>query len=60
MNDYSIMPFGKYKGIKMANVPSDYLLWCNEQDWCKGDLKQYIRENFDAIKSEIKNKKINL
>ena len=47
MKDKSIMPIGKYKGEKMANVPSGYLLWLYENgnilmmadkatcEWCK-------------------------
>ena len=27
MNDESIMPFGKYKGETMIEVPDSYLLW---------------------------------
>jgi uncharacterized protein (DUF3820 family) len=53
MDDNSIMPFGKFKGEKMANVPSIYLLWCYEQEWCRGEVKKYIAANLDAIKSEI-------
>ena len=27
MTDQDLMPFGKYKGTEMANVPDIYLLW---------------------------------
>ncbi|MEC7753833.1 MAG: DUF3820 family protein [Bacteroidota bacterium] len=27
MTDTDLMPFGKYKGTAMANVPDDYLMW---------------------------------
>jgi uncharacterized protein (DUF3820 family) len=57
MTDESLMTFGKYKGIAMANVPSEYLLWIYNQDYCYGDVKQYIKENLDAINFEIKNRK---
>jgi uncharacterized protein (DUF3820 family) len=53
MNDDSLMPFGKHKGEKMANVPPSYLIWCNDQDWCKGEVKKYILNNLDALKAEI-------
>lgn len=53
MNDESLMPFGKYKGEKMANVPPDYLLWLYENGKCFSDIKKYIKDNLDAIKSEI-------
>ena len=53
MNDESIMPFGKYKGEKMANVPADYLLWLYENNKCFGDIKKYIEENMDSITAEL-------
>ena len=53
MTDESLMPFGKYKGEKMANVPADYLLWLYQNSNVFGDLKAYIKDNLDVIKSEI-------
>lgn len=57
MTDNSTMPFGKYKGQKMANVPGDYLLWLYENNKCYGEVKDYIKNNLDVIKEEIKRKK---
>jgi len=54
MNDNSIMPFGKFKGFKLANVPADYLLWLYNANKCYGDLKAYIKDNLDVLQSEIK------
>ena len=55
MNDNSLMPFGKHKGKKLANVPAQYLLWCLVQ----GDIKtkypeliEYIEDNYEILKSE--------
>ena len=53
MNDESLMPFGKYKGEKMANVPPDYLIWLYDNNKCYGQLKDYIFDNMDVLKSEI-------
>lgn len=53
MTDNSLMPFGKYKGQKMANVPSDYLLWIFENNKCTPEVAKYIAENLDVIKAEI-------
>ena len=53
MNDESIMPFGKYKGEKLANVPPSYLLWLFDEGKCYGELRTYIADNMDAIKAEI-------
>ncbi|MFA5152432.1 MAG: DUF3820 family protein [Clostridia bacterium] len=53
MTDESLIPFGKYQGEKMANVPPEYLLWLYENNKVYGDVKQYIKDNLDVIKSEI-------
>ena len=50
------MPFGKYKGEKMANVPSEYLIWLYENSKVYGGVKEYIKENLDVLKSEIEYK----
>ena len=57
MKDETLMPFGKHKGKKLANVPASYLLWLFDQDWIKPDMKLYINENMDALKIEIDNEK---
>lgn len=54
MNDNSIMPFGKYKGSKLANIPADYLIYIFDKGIARGDLKNYIVENMDVLQSEIK------
>ena len=54
MNDESIMPFGKYKGEKMANIPPDYLLWLYDNGKCYGEVLQYIKENLDVLSAEIR------
>ena len=56
MTDNDMMPFGKYKGEKMVNVPASYLLWAIEQQWCRGEIKQYILNNLDVLKAQVKQK----
>ena len=56
LTDESRMPWGKYKGEKMANVPGSYLLWLYENNKCDRETRDYIEDNLDAIKSEIKYK----
>lgn len=43
LTDDDRMPFGKYKGRLLINVPDSYLLWFLEQDWCDDypDLVEY-------------------
>jgi len=52
MDDNSLMPFGKYKHEKLANVPAGYLLYALEQNWLKGDLKKYVEDNFQDLTIE--------
>ena len=51
--DKSIMPFGMHKGKQMADVPAEYLLFLYENNKCYGDVKNYIKENLEVIKSQI-------
>ena len=52
MDDKSLMPWGKWKGTAMANVPDDYLLWLYDNDKCDGDVKAYIKDNLDVLKKK--------
>jgi len=54
MTDNSLMPFGKYKGTKMANVPASYLIWIFENNKCSIEVIKYVRENLDVLKEEVK------
>jgi uncharacterized protein (DUF3820 family) len=56
MTDESIMPFGKHKGEKLANIPAEYLLWLYDEGRFYGELKTYIADNMDSIKAEIEYK----
>lgn len=38
----TIMPYGKYEGKKMEDVPDDYLLWLYDNDKATCDVKNYI------------------
>jgi hypothetical protein len=53
-NDNSLMPFGQYKGYKMANVPASYLLWIYDNLQLREDLKKYIEDNKDVLKAQVK------
>lgn len=60
MDDNSIMPFGKFKGLKLGNVPASYLLWAHENILTlRLDLRMYIEENMDVLKKTSKSVKLN-
>ena len=52
--DETPMPFGKYKGIRLANVPADYLLYLYDSGLDGGPLRRYIDNNLEALRSEVK------
>lgn len=37
-----IMPFGKYKGRRLLELPEPYLVWFNAQGFPKGKLGQQL------------------
>lgn len=53
MEDFK-MPFGKHIGLKLKEVPADYLLWCYEKVELHGELKAYIEDNLDTIRKKAK------
>ncbi|WPU91842.1 DUF3820 family protein [Mucilaginibacter sabulilitoris] len=51
--DNTLMPWGKHKGVALANVPDDYLKWLYAEGKAHGDLKRYIEGNLAAINTNI-------
>ena len=57
--DETIMPWGKHKGEKLANMPASYLIWLYENSEIRTQhhnkwLADYIRSNWEALKTEVK------
>ena len=54
LQDLDPMPFGKYKGTPMQDVPVHYLhyLWTNGMENEKSQVADYIRRNLNALKQE--------
>ena len=53
MDDNSIMPFGKHKGIPLKDVPDDYLYWLHGAGTSNNELAEYLEDNIDSIKQNI-------
>ncbi|MFA5934983.1 MAG: DUF3820 family protein [Candidatus Paceibacterota bacterium] len=53
MNDNELMPFGKYKGKPMIEVPDEYLLWLYNNNKVFGNVLEYIMDNIEAIRANI-------
>lgn len=52
LTDESLMPFGKFKGKKMANLPAWYLLFLLEVGTKPCSVVDYIFSNLKGIKAE--------
>lgn len=52
--DNTIMPFGKYHGEKLANVPANYLIYLYDSKTANPELREYIEENLDVLRFEMK------
>ena len=66
MTDNDLMPWGKHKGEKLANVPPEYFLWLktqikpiapNKRSLDQSLLMKYIDENYEVFLHELKQKK---
>ncbi|HLI94239.1 MAG TPA: DUF3820 family protein [Puia sp.] len=53
VTDKTLMPFGKYKGTALANVPAGYLIYIYENMNLHDNLKTYIKKNMDVLKAEV-------
>lgn len=52
--DKTLMPFGKYKGTALANVPAQYLLWLYGEGIASPPLQEYLNDNLEALKQEVR------
>ena len=53
-DDETVMPWGKWKGLKLKDIEADYFLWLIEQPWLskwKG-LYDYVMKNADLFYKE--------
>lgn len=55
MEDTDLMPWGKFKGVEMQNVPAYYLIWLIDNHKFSGNVKRYIKDNLEVIESELEN-----
>lgn len=49
MQDWDVMPFGKYKGTTLGLVPGKYLIYLKKEKIAKGDLLKYIENNLPVL-----------
>ena len=56
MGDYDLMPYGKYKGWELGDVPAEYLLSILKSGEATGELKEYIEDVKDILELEMQRK----
>jgi uncharacterized protein (DUF3820 family) len=42
------MPFGKFSGRKLYDIPAEYLCWFEQKGWPSGDLGRLLRIVLEA------------
>lgn len=52
LEDTDLMPFGKWKGTAMTDIPASYLLWLYDNDMQDGNVKDYIEDNLEILRKE--------
>lgn len=54
LTDESLMPYGKYEGKRMIDVPASYLIWLHDNKKCSGSVQNYIVDNLQVLQSQTK------
>jgi hypothetical protein len=57
LDDNSPMPWGKFQGTKLVNVPADYLIWIKDnmkRTISNQNVFDYIHENLDVLQKEVR------
>jgi len=50
--DQTPIPFGKYRGTPLGQVPAKYLLWLYNKGCYQHQTRRYIIDNLEALKKE--------
>lgn len=51
--DNTPMPFGRYQGKAMVNIPAVYLLWLYNKGCTHVGVRKYIINNLDELNKEV-------
>ena len=52
--DSTIITFGIYSGKKLIDVPASYLIFLFDKNKCNKDLRDYIIDNMNVLRDEIR------
>jgi hypothetical protein len=53
LTDLDPMPFGKFKGVPMQDVPPSYLQWLKNEGCSNVLVANYIYNSWEAIQQEL-------
>ncbi len=48
------MPFGKYKGRRIADLPGHYLAWFSRQGWPNGELGALLALRYELDHNDLR------
>ena len=54
MDKKLVMPFGKYKGKNLSEIPDGYFLYLYDRNKLSGWLKEYAENNIPVLKTTKK------
>lgn len=49
----AVMPFGKYKGIRLIDLPEPYLVWFSRKGFPSGHLGAQLREVYEIKRNGL-------
>ena len=49
MTDESILPFGKYKGKQLKDIPDSFFIYLYDRKQLKGELKEYAEQRVPQL-----------
>ncbi|WP_022667868.1 DUF3820 family protein [Desulfospira joergensenii] len=47
------MPFGKYKGLRMVDLPETYLVWFSQKGFPEGRLGELLRTVYEIKRNGL-------
>lgn len=48
------MPYGKYQGRKLADLPGHYLAWFSREGWPRGELGQLLQLMYELDHNNLR------
>jgi hypothetical protein len=47
------MPFGKYKGLRLVDLPEPYLVWFSRKGFPKGNLGELLQATYEIKRNGL-------